>query len=120
MTSVLFITHFSPSPVGHGGNHRSYQILMDLTGVFGKETRRVAQSFIMRNLVHIIASDAHSAFSLRMPVLSPAVAVAAELVGEERARALVKAIPEAILAGEPVQVEPPISPGSKPFWKFWR
>ena len=91
-----------------------------LTGVFGKETQKVAQYFVTRNLVHIIASDAHSAFSLRMPVLSPAVAVAAELVGEERARAMVKAIPEAILAGEPIQVEPPIPPKSKSFWKFWR
>jgi hypothetical protein len=32
---VLYITHFKPSDIGHGGNHRSYQIMSDLKNIVG-------------------------------------------------------------------------------------
>ncbi len=37
MTKVVFVTRFSPSPVGHGGQHRAYQIVHDLRTVLGKD-----------------------------------------------------------------------------------
>jgi protein-tyrosine phosphatase len=69
---------------------------MSLTGGFGKETRAAASLFLEHNLVHIIASDAHSAI-LRPPVLTDAVAAAAKIVGEAKATAMVTEIPQAIL-----------------------
>jgi protein-tyrosine phosphatase len=69
---------------------------MSLTGEFGKETRAAAGLFLTHNLVHIIASDAHSAL-LRPPVLSKAVECARKIVGEKKALAMVTEIPRAIL-----------------------
>jgi protein-tyrosine phosphatase len=69
---------------------------MSLTGEFGKETRSAAGLFLEHNLVHIIASDAHSAV-LRPPVLSGAVEAARKIVGEAKAMAMVTEIPRAIL-----------------------
>ncbi len=67
-----------------------------LTGELGKETRRAAGLFMVNNLVHIIASDAHRAIG-RPPGLSRAVEAAAKIVGESKARAMVTEIPRAIL-----------------------
>ena len=69
---------------------------MSLTGEFGNETRKAAMLFLERNLVHIIASDAHSS-QLRPPVLSGAVEAARKIVGEAKALAMVTQIPQAIL-----------------------
>lgn len=69
---------------------------MSLTGDFGKETRSAANLFLEHNLVHIIASDAHSSH-LRPPVLSGAVEAARKIVGEAKALAMVTEIPQAIL-----------------------
>jgi hypothetical protein len=33
MNNIIFVTHFKPSPIGHGGNHRSYQIFQDLSEI---------------------------------------------------------------------------------------
>lgn len=70
-----------------------------LTGDFGRETRKVARLFLEHNLVHLIASDAHDA-EKRPPVLSKGVSAAAEIVGEEKAMAMVTEIPQAILDNE--------------------
>jgi len=79
-----------------------------LTGEMGKEVRATAGLFLMNNLVHIIASDAHRTIG-RPPGLSRAVEAAAKIVGESKARAMVAEIPRAILEnralpdwGEPV------------------
>jgi protein-tyrosine phosphatase len=69
---------------------------MSLTGEFGNETKKAAGLFLEHNLVHIIASDAHSSL-LRPPVLSGAVEAARKLVGEAKALAMVTEIPQAIL-----------------------
>jgi hypothetical protein len=42
MTTAIFVTHYVPSPVGHGGNHRAYQIWLDLQDTFGSENVVVA------------------------------------------------------------------------------
>jgi len=79
-----------------------------LTGEMGKEVRATAGLFMVHNLVHIIASDAHRAIG-RPPGLSRAVSAAAKIVGEAKARAMVTEVPRAILEnralpdwGEPV------------------
>jgi protein-tyrosine phosphatase len=69
---------------------------MSLTGEFGRETRSAAGVFMEHNLVHIIASDAHSSL-MRPPVLSGAVEAARKIVGEAKAVAMVTEIPRAIL-----------------------
>jgi protein-tyrosine phosphatase len=69
---------------------------MSLTGEFGRETRSAAGLFMVHNLVHIIASDAHSSQD-RPPILSRAVEAARKIVGEAKALAMVTEIPRAIL-----------------------
>jgi len=102
-----------------------------LTGELGKEVRATAGLFLVHNLVHIIASDAHRAIG-RPPGLSRAVEAATKIVGERKAQAMVTEIPRAILDnkalpdwGEPVNplqhktwtqrlIGMPGRPGSKP------
>jgi len=67
-----------------------------LTGELGKEVRATAGLFMINNLVHFIASDAHRAIG-RPPGLSRAVEAAAKIVGESKARAMVTEIPRAVL-----------------------
>jgi len=67
-----------------------------LTGELGKDVRTTAGMFMVNNLVHIIASDAHGAIG-RPPGLSRAVEAAAKIVGESKARAMVTEVPRAIL-----------------------
>jgi protein-tyrosine phosphatase len=74
---------------------------MSLTGDFGKETRSAAGLFLVHNLVHIIASDAHSSY-LRPPVLSGAVEAARKIAGGAKAEAMVTEIPQAILDNKAV------------------
>ena len=67
-----------------------------LIGELGKEVRAAAGLFMVNNLVHIIASDAHSSVE-RPPVLSRAVEAASKIVGMEKAWAMVTEVPQAIL-----------------------
>ncbi len=78
-----------------------------LTGVFGNKVRELARSFLEYNLVHIIASDAHTIHH-RSPALSQGVEEAAQVVGQERAKTMVTTIPERILKGEQVEVDSPL------------
>jgi protein-tyrosine phosphatase len=88
---------------------------MSLTGEFGEGVQRCAQELLKHRLVHVIASDAHSADS-RPPLLSRAVNEAAELTGSELfAMSLVSDIPAKILAGEPVEIPEPMRVGRSAF-----
>jgi protein-tyrosine phosphatase len=88
---------------------------MSLTGEFGEGVQRCAQELLKHRLVHVIASDAHSADS-RPPLLSRAVNEAAELTGSDSlATSLVKDIPAKILAGEPVEIPEPMRVGRSAF-----
>ena len=78
-----------------------------LTGEFGPVARRAANKMLERNLIHLIATDAHGA-AKRRPVLTAGLAAAAAIVGEEAARAMVLDVPRAILAGDPVSISEPI------------
>ncbi|MBI2864637.1 MAG: hypothetical protein HYX94_08770 [Chloroflexi bacterium] len=89
-----------------------------LSGGFGSRTRETARLLLQRNLVHVIASDAHSPAGHRSPILSAGVAEAASIIGEERAKAMVAAIPAAILDNREFKVEPPLE-ARRRAWAFW-
>ena len=80
-----------------------------LVGEFGPVARRAANKMLGRNLIHLIATDAHGT-QKRRPVLTPGLAAAAAIVGEEAARAMVLDVPRAILAGVPVVISDPVEP----------
>ena len=69
-----------------------------ITGAFGKEPQKASKELLRQNLVHIIASDGHTARGARKPLISPGTAAAARVVGKEAARNMVEDLPEAILA----------------------
>ncbi len=73
-------------------------------GQFGEKSQQAALTMIQRNLVHIVASDAHDP-SYRRPVLSEAAAEVERLFGPERSRAMVEDYPRAIVEGE--HIDPP-------------
>lgn len=37
VSRAIFVTHFVPKPVGHGGDHRAYQVVHDLEEMLGAE-----------------------------------------------------------------------------------
>lgn len=90
-----------------------------LLGVFGKKTREASESYLRQGLVQVLATDSHSATGGRRPILSEALAVAARLIGPERAQALVTENPERILKGEAVEVETAVAARSR-HWGFWK
>jgi protein-tyrosine phosphatase len=75
---------------------------------------RLARCLCVEGLAHVIASDGHRAERWR-PVTSLAdgVRAAAALVGGERATWLAQSVPEAIVAGSPIPLAPPIVPRSR-------
>ena len=82
---------------------------MSLTGDFGTGVRRIAEKLLSKRLIHIIASDAHSADG-RPPILSAAVKAAEKIVGKEEAMRMVTEYPQAILEGNRPNIPEPISP----------
>ncbi len=70
-----------------------------MTGEFGKEAHASARTLLKQGLVHLMASDTHGSQGRRTPAMAEAVALAARVVGEEGARALVEANPRALLDG---------------------
>jgi len=81
---------------------------MSITGEFGEDIRKFSIFLLEHNLVHVIATDAHSAF-YRRPELRAAVKIAWDIIGKEKAEALVTSIPEAIIEGRPCSVSEPVS-----------
>lgn len=80
---------------------------MSLTGEFGGHVMSCAEMMVRNRLVHVIATDAHSAKS-RPPLLSRAVEAAEAILGSmEEARRMVTELPAAILAGDPVEAPAP-------------
>ncbi len=69
-----------------------------LTGQAGPRDKKCVEWLLKNRLVHFIASDVHS-LTGRPPILSKAVGIAAKIVGEEEARALVCHNPEQIING---------------------
>jgi protein-tyrosine phosphatase len=72
-----------------------------LSGFWGQRPETVARWLLDRSAVHILATDAHET-KRRVPILSEARDLAAEVVGAECAQAMVEGNPGAIIRGEPV------------------
>jgi len=86
-----------------------------ILGEFGASVRDFSRLLLEHKLAHIIASDAHGA-NIRPPVLSQAVEVAVQWIGEQQAIAMVTSVPEAIINDQPCQPESPIEPQSERRW----
>jgi protein-tyrosine phosphatase len=90
-----------------------------LTGQFGKKVTEAARTMIEHGLIHFIASDCHNTRN-RVPGISGAMNAAAEIVGDEYARAMVDGNPAAVVDGKPIPVRPsPIKPQKKRRWIFF-
>uniref|UniRef100_A0A7C5ELG0 protein-tyrosine-phosphatase n=1 Tax=Desulfobacca acetoxidans TaxID=60893 RepID=A0A7C5ELG0_9BACT len=71
-----------------------------LTGGFGWGVGRFTKKLLRQGLVHVMATDAHSA-KHRPPILSTAFRKLEKIVGESRAWDMVATFPERILRGDP-------------------
>lgn len=76
-----------------------------LTGGFGPEARAAAETFLVRNLVHFVATDAHN-MTKRTPHVREALARLGELVGEDVADALTRGNPLAVIENRGLSWEP--------------
>ena len=76
---------------------------MSITGEFGEDIQGAVAALLREELVHVIASDAHSS-DYRIPVLSEAVAMASDIVGKDIAMAFVTSVPQAIINGVEIPV----------------
>ena len=92
-----------------------------IVGHFGGKVKRLTRSLLRRGLVHVIASDTHFPAGPRSPVLTPGLEAAVEIVGQDRARAMVTDTPRAILDDQPVEVEAPrADERRRRLWRLWR
>ncbi|HWP42835.1 MAG TPA: CpsB/CapC family capsule biosynthesis tyrosine phosphatase, partial [Blastocatellia bacterium] len=90
-----------------------------LTGQFGRKVQEAARIMLEHGLLHIIASDCHNMRN-RLPGMAAAVAVAADLVGEDYARAMSVDNPGAVVRGEAIPVRPaPELPKKRKRWLFF-
>jgi protein-tyrosine phosphatase len=76
-----------------------------LTGFWGERTRRAAEWLLERQVVHVLATDAHD-LEKRVPILSTSREAAARIVGDEIAEALVQDNPNAIVNDQPLPFFP--------------
>jgi protein-tyrosine phosphatase len=81
-----------------------------LTGLFGRGAQQLAQTLIERDLITVLATDAHGA-GHRLLNVEKGIQRAEEIVGRERLDQLVRDNPAALLADEPLPDPAPITPG---------
>lgn len=82
---------------------------MSLTGEFGPRAQRLVGEMIDRQLVHVLASDAHSP-SWRPPGLSAARQLVTRVWGDGVARRLTEENPRAVLEAEAIRAASPATP----------
>ena len=89
---------------------------MSVTGGVGKDTRDYCSFLLSRNLVQVIATDAHSP-DMRPPILSEALKAASDIIGGDAASRLVRDNPQAIIDGRTFEApEPVIKEARKRSW----
>ena len=76
-----------------------------LTGFWGERTRRAALWLLEHQAVHVLATDAHD-LEKRVPILSTARDMAADICGDSVAEALVEGNPRAIILNQPLPYFP--------------
>jgi protein-tyrosine phosphatase len=75
------------------------------SGFWGERPEIIARWLLDRSAVHFLATDAHET-KRRVPILSQARDVVAEIAGAEYAEALVKHNPKAVINGQPIPYNP--------------
>lgn len=75
-----------------------------LLGHWGDEVRRFSLDLLRNGMAHILSSDTHSPHPPRAPELGEALQITSEVVGRQRATAMVNDIPRAILEDRKVTV----------------
>jgi protein-tyrosine phosphatase len=83
-----------------------------LTGEFGAQARHAAETFLRRNLVHFVATDAHN-MAKRAPRVQEAKAVLEELVGSDVADALMVRNPRSVVENRSLDYDPEPVPEAK-------
>jgi protein-tyrosine phosphatase len=78
-----------------------------LTGASGKEVQKTAELLLKHNMVHFIASDAHSS-KHRIPVLSKAYSCADNIGGPGTGEKLICGNPRSVINDEDIKIEEPI------------
>ena len=76
-----------------------------LRGRYGRAIRRIAADLIRRELVHIVASDAHNATS-HPPVLSKVRRAVVQAAGEDAFREMTELVPGKIMGGHQQETAP--------------
>jgi protein-tyrosine phosphatase len=87
-----------------------------ISGTLGRDHQKAARELLHQNLIHIIASDGHTARGIRTPLLSPGVAAVAKLIGDEAAHRMVEDIPQSILEDKAPDLGRLSSGASKKRW----
>ena len=77
-----------------------------LLGHWGEEIRQFSLELLRNGMAHILSSDTHSPRPPRTPELGEALKITAEVVGSEKANAMVNDIPRAILEDRPYSLCP--------------
>ena len=109
--NVQLYPHCLVPLVAHGS---LIQVTADsFTGTFGPRAAQCAVDLLRRRLIHIVASDAHSAVR-RPPGLLRSREAVTELAGPAEASRIFDETPEYVLQGAPVDVPPPVV-GKLPF-----
>jgi len=81
---------------------------MSVTGEFGQAAKTCAESLLRHNCVHFLATDCHRT-ERRAPILSRGRDAAAAIIGAEKAQKLVWDNPLAVVNGDVIQAEAPVS-----------
>ena len=82
-----------------------------IAGDFGTPCRETSERWLRAGLLHVVGSDAHD-LKRRPPRLDRARTAITTLLGEGQARIIFDERPRAILAGERLDVAPPLAPES--------
>jgi protein-tyrosine phosphatase len=88
-----------------------------LLGNFGRTAKAVSAELMNRNLVHFIASDAHDT-KYRTPVLRDACQYVEKTWGASVAETLFTTAPQAVIAGEAIELSDPEQPPKKKWFRF--
>ena len=89
------------------------------TGQFGSQVQKAAHIMLENGLLHFVASDCHNTRN-RLPGMSKAAALIADLVGEDYAAAMTEGNPQAVIDNKPIPVRPsPSMPKKKKRWFFF-
>lgn len=90
-----------------------------ITGQFGRRVQQTVRVMLEHGLIHFIASDCHNTRN-RLPGMSEALALTADIVGEEYARAIAGENPLAVVEGRPIPSIPfPETPKKKKRWNLF-